>query len=174
MTNTQTTTDRPLTHKDIRDLLTSFAATIELDQIRVDALTSEKFHPAYDDRMWRRCRRDHLEFIDQLLPTVDTIPSALLQRLSQLAATYEPEIIRELIVDLFSVAANGVCPPEEFETAELFFGWLINDASRRTAPGEPLNGDARGLMMQWLSVTDPLRIAKDPECGYGPPAGFVS
>jgi hypothetical protein len=67
-----------------------------------------------------------------------------------------------------------MCPPEEFETAELFFGWLIKDASHRKGPGEPLNADARGLMMEWLSVSDPLRIAEDPECGYGPPAGFVS
>jgi len=174
MTNTQVTINTSITHKDIRDLLASFAASIELDQIRVDALRPEKFHAAYDDSMWRRCRRDHLEFIDRLLPTVDTIPSTLLQELAQLAVTYEPATVREEIVDLFSEAANGVCPPEVFETAELFFGWLIKNASRRRAAGEPANGDARGLMMHWLSVTDPLRIAEDPECGYGPPAGFVS
>src|SRR6516225_3799938 len=174
MTNTQTTMNTPLTHKDIRDLLTGFSASIELDQIRVDAIRPEKFHPAYDDGMWRRCRRDHLEFIDQLLLTVDKIPSALLQRLAQLALTYEPATVREALLDLFCDAAHEMCPPEEFETAELFFGWLIKDASRRKAPDDPLDADARGLMMQWLSVTDPLRIAEDPECGYGPPAGFVS
>ena len=174
MTNTQTTMDKTLTHKDIRDLLTCFAAAIELDQIRVDALTPEKFHRYYDDRMWRNWRRDNLEFIDQLLQTVDTIPSALLQGLAQLTVTYEPAIVRETIVCLFAEAASGGYPPEEFETAERFFGWLIKDASCRKARGEPLNGDARGLMMQWLSVTDPLRIAEDPECGYGFPAGFVS
>jgi hypothetical protein len=165
--------NKMLTHKDIRDLLTAFAASIELDQIRVDALRPEKFHVYYDDSMWRRCRREHLEFIDQLLQTVDTIPSALLQELTQLAVTYEPAIVREAIVDVFSQAASGMCPPEEFETAELFFGWLIKNASRRKARREPLNGDARGLMMQWLSVTDPLRIAEDPECGYVP-TGFVN
>lgn len=174
MTNTQMTTNTTVTHKDIRDLLTSFAASIELDQIRVDALTPEKFHPAYDDSMWRRCRRDHLQFIDQLLPTVNSVPSALMQGLAQLAVTYEPATVREAIVDLLSEAANGMCPPEEFETAELFFGWLIKNASRLRAPRDPLYGDARALMLQWLSVTDPLRISEDPECGYGPPAGFVS
>src|SRR5215813_2988333 len=135
MTNIQKRKNKILTHKDIRDLLTCFAAAIELDQIRVDALTLEKFHPYYDYGMWRRVRRDHLQFIDQLLLTVDTIPSALLQRLTQLAVTYEPASIREVIVDLFSDAANGMCPPEEFETAELFFGWLIKDVSRRTTSG---------------------------------------
>ena len=87
MTNTQTTMNKTLTHKDIRDLLTGFAASIKLDQIRVDALAPEKFHAAYNDSMWRSCRRDHLEFIDQLFPTVDTIPSALLQELAQLLTT---------------------------------------------------------------------------------------
>jgi hypothetical protein len=96
MTNKQTTMDKTLTHKEIRDLLTCFAAAIELDQIRVDALTPEKFHPYYDYGMWRRVRRDHLQFIDQLLLTVDAIPSALLQRLTQLAETYEPASIRDL------------------------------------------------------------------------------
>jgi hypothetical protein len=71
-----------------------------------------------------------------------------------------------VVVELFCEAATGMCPPEEFETAELFFGCLIKDASRRSAPGEPLKGDARRLMMRWLSVTNPLRIAEDPECGY--------
>jgi hypothetical protein len=38
MTNT-------LTPEDIRDLLLGFAAAIESDQVRVDALPPEKFHP---------------------------------------------------------------------------------------------------------------------------------
>jgi hypothetical protein len=42
MTNT-------LTPEDIRDLLTGFAAAIELDQLRFDAIPSEKFHPEYSD-----------------------------------------------------------------------------------------------------------------------------
>jgi hypothetical protein len=86
----------------------------------VDALTPEKFHPEYDDSMWRRCRLDHLEFIDQLLPTVDTIPSALLQRLSQLAVTYEPATVREVIVDLFSGAANGMRPQKSLKRPNYF------------------------------------------------------
>jgi hypothetical protein len=39
---------KTLTTEDIRDLLNGFAAAIELDQIRVDAL-----HPDYDPDMWR-------------------------------------------------------------------------------------------------------------------------
>ena len=68
---------------------------------------------------------------------------------------------------------SGCCPAEELETAALFFGWLIKEVSDGPAR-KPLNGDARTLMKQWLAVTDPLWIAKDPECGYGRPGGFVS
>jgi hypothetical protein len=131
--------------------------------------------------MWRGCRRDHLDFINRLVPTVNTISSSLLQELGRLAVTYEPAIVREAIVDPFADAAYGLCPPEEFETAAKFFGWLIKDAGC-IAPGKPSNRDPRelmtqdprDLMRQWLSVTDPLRIAEDPECGYGPPTGCVS
>ena len=92
---------RPLTHQDIRDFLTSFAAVIELDQIRVDSLPRENFHPAYSDGMWRRWRRCHLNYIDHVLPTVNAIPSPLLQELTQLAITYEPSLVRATVIDLF-------------------------------------------------------------------------
>lgn len=174
MKNTQTTTKNILTHKDIRDFLTGFAASIELDQIRVDALAPEKFHPLYEDSLWRNCRSNHLKFIRQLLLTVNTVSWPLLQSLTELAIGYEPATLREMILDEFSEAANGTCCPEEVETAELFFGWLIKAASRARASEKALNGDARGLMMQWFSVTDPLRISEDSECGYGPLPGFVS
>jgi PAS domain-containing protein len=76
------------------------------------------------------------------------------------------------IIDLFARAASGDCL-EQFETAALFFGWLIADVSR-VSEAKPIVGGARTLMMQWLPLIDPLCIAEDPECGYGRPAGFVS
>ena len=103
---------------------------------------------------------------------MNTIPSALLQELARLAITFEPAVVRETVLDLFAEATTG-SPAEELETAALFFGWLIKDVSDRPA-GPPANCDSRALMMQWLAVDDPLRIAEDPECGYGRPAGFVS
>jgi hypothetical protein len=172
MMNSQTKITTAVTHEEIRNLITGFAGAIELDQIRVDVLRDEIFHPAYDGSMWRRYRQDHLDFINQLVPTVNMIPSALLQELARLAITYETAVVREAILDLFAEAATGACPAEEFESAAQFFGWLIKNVSRR-APG-PLNGDARELIMQWVAVTDPLRIAEDPECGYGRPTGFVN
>jgi hypothetical protein len=163
---------KTLTPEDIRDLLTGFVAAIELDQIRVDALPPEKFHPAYSDSMWRNWRRHHIDYINRLLLTVNTIPSALLQELARLAITFEPAVVQETVLDLFADATSGSCA-EELETAALFFGWLIKDVSDRPA-GPPANCDSRALLMQWLAVDDPLRIAEDPECGYGRPAGFVS
>jgi hypothetical protein len=155
-----------LTPEDIRDLLTGFAAAIELDQIRVDALPPEKFHRWYSDSMWRNWRRGHVDYINRLLPSVNTIPSALLQELAWLAITHDPAVVREAAVNLFSEAVSGSRPAEELETAALFFGRLIKDVSDRPAR-KPLNGDARTSMKQWLAVADPLWIAKDPECGYG-------
>lgn len=170
---TSTKLSQTLTAEDIRDLLTGFAAAIELDQIRVDALPPEKFHRFYRDSMWREWRRDHIRFINRLLPSLNAMPSALLLELAWLAITNEPAVVRETLVDLFADAVSGCCCAEQFETATLFFGWLIKDVSGRPA-GNPKNCDAKGLMGQWLPVTDPLAIAEDPECGYGQPAGFVN
>jgi hypothetical protein len=164
---------KTLTTDDIRDLLTGFAAAIELDQIRVDAVSPRKFHRHYSPRLWRAWRRSHLDFINQLLPSVNAMPPALLQELTRLALTYDPLAVRETVIDLFASAASGVECPEQFETAAMFFGWLIMDV-RRASGDKPTIDDPRTLMMQWLPVTDPLCIADDPECGYGRLAGFVS
>jgi hypothetical protein len=164
---------KPLTTDDIRDLLIGFASAIELDQIRVDALPPKKFHHHYSPSLWRMWRRSHLDYINQLLPSVNAMPPALLQELTRLALTYDPLVVRETVLDLFASAASGVECPEQFETAALFFSWLIADVRRRSE-GKPIVGDARTLMMQWLPVTDPLRIAEDPECGYGQPVGSVN
>ena len=169
---TRTGMTKTLTADDVRDFLTAFVAAIELDQIRVDALPPVKFHRWYRDSMWRNWRRDHIDYIARLLPSVNAIPSALLQELAWLATTYQPAVVREAALDLFVDAVSDSCP-EELETAALFFGWLIKDVGDKLAVA-PLNCDARALMMQWLSVDDPLRIAEHPECGYGRPAGFVN
>jgi hypothetical protein len=163
---------KTLTPEDIRTLLTGFAAAIELDQLRVDTLAPEKFHPEYDDNLWRAWRRDHLAHIDKLIATVDAIPQAMLQELTRVAITYEPAIVEQIAVELFAERASGSCP-EELETATLFFSWLIkglNDSS----DAKSTDRDAKASMLQWLAVTDPLRIGKDPECGYSQLAGFVS
>jgi hypothetical protein len=162
-----------LTHEDITDLLIGFAKAIELDQMRVDALPDDIFHLAYDDGMWRRWRQDHLDFINQLLPTVNNIPASLLQELAWLAITCETAVVRLELLLLLADGAGRLGPEEELETAALFFGWLLKAASRQ-ARDKPLNGAARWQMMRWLAVTDPLRIGDDSECGYRRAIGFMS
>ncbi len=165
--------DKMLTRDDIRDFLTGFAAAIELDQLRVDALPPERFHQEYDEGMWRRWRGSHLSYIKQLLPTVDEIPVAMLEELTQIAISYDPSVVEHIALDLFADAASDSRSEEELETATRFFGWLIKEVGDG-AEGKPKNGDARSLFLKWLPVTDPLHIAQDPECGYGQPAGFIS
>lgn len=74
-----------ISYCDIRDWLAGLAAAIELDQIRFDAWPKERFHPEYDDGMWRRWRKEHLEFIGRLLPTIDEIPTPTLKHIGRLA-----------------------------------------------------------------------------------------
>lgn len=161
-----------LTQDDIRDLLAGFADAIQLDQIRVDALPPEKFNSKYRDSMWRMWRRGHLDYINRLLPTLKAISPALLEKLTWLATNYDPAVVREAALELFAGAASDSYATEEVETAALFFGWLIQDITR-ASEGKPIQGGARALMRKWLPFTDPLRIAEDPECGYGVPSGVT-
>ena len=110
-----------LTHKDIRDFLEGFAAAIELDEIRVDALPMARFHSAYDAGMWRRYRRGHLDLIDRLLSPVTEMSSDQLQEVGWLAITCRPEVVRQVKLDLFCDAATGMIVAGEVETARLNF-----------------------------------------------------
>src|SRR5215470_15144419 len=118
--------------EDIRDFLAGFAAAIELDQLRVDALDPENFHPGYDDNMWRSSRRDHLAYIRKLLTTLNTIPSAMLSDLTWTAMSCEPAVVGQVVVELFAEAASGSNAQGELETAALFFGSLIKGVSGRS------------------------------------------
>lgn len=154
-----------ISRDDVRNLLAVFVAAIELDQMRVDALPQRAFHERYSDNMWRIWRRCHLEYANLLLSTVDAIQPATLEKLAWLATNYDPKVVRERAIDLFGAAASEDIVREEVATAELFFNLLVKDVSSGSE-GMQSGQDARALMMQWLSVTDPLQIAGDPECGY--------
>lgn len=164
---------RNIMTSDIRDLLNRFVAAIELDQIRVDALPAWKFHHLYSDSLWRMWRHDHLEYVNLLLSTADAVPPVILKKLTWIATNYEPEIVGEAAIDLFAGAAGGTYPRKDVATAAAFFERLIKDVTGR-CDGQPIGEDAPAFMMRWLPVTDPLRIAQDPECGYGLPSGCVN
>lgn len=155
-----------LTHADIRNLLQRFSAAIELDQRHVDVVPAASFHPLYDDKMWRDWRAYHVSYIDKLLTSVDTIPSAMLTELTEIATTYEPKVIGHVAIGLFAEAVSGSCPEEELGTAERFVRWLIKEA-RQHCEGTPRPESARSSVSRWLSAIDPLRVAQDPECQYG-------
>jgi hypothetical protein len=169
----QTAMTETLTHADIRNLLKGFSAAIELDQLRVDAMPAAKFHVHYDEGMWRRWRSSHISYINKLLSSVDRIPPAMLKELTWIAMTYEPKVIGHVALDLFSRGAGDDDPGEELATAEGFFGWLIKQAGDDSQHSRRPQG-ARSSISQWLAVADPLRIARDSECGYGQPVGFVN
>jgi hypothetical protein len=159
---------KSITKDDIRELLNGFTAAIELDQIRVDALPASVFHHLYDDRMWRSWRREILEYIEQLLSTLDTIPPLMLKKLTWIATHYEPAVVGYEAIKLFGDGVRG--DYGGLATAALFFDFLIRHVVNQSE-GKLLGEDAPALMTSWLSATDPLRIAQDPECGYGPHLG---
>ena len=157
---------------DIRDFLNRFASAIMLDQVRVGALPPEKFHPQYNGDMWLAWRLDHLAYLNTLLMTLDTITPNLLQELTRIAVTKKPATVRRIAIDLLAECASGSCPREDVATARLFFGRLIHELSD-SSKAIPTDRDAKTSMFLWLAATDPLRISRDPECGYGDPAGLT-
>jgi hypothetical protein len=159
---------KTLTLGDIRTFLKGLSIAIELDQVHVDALPPEKFSPMYSDGMWRNWRRDHRMFIDKLLLTADAIPPTMLRELTGVAITHKPERIGSLLLELFAEVVSGSVSPEDFGTSERFFGSLIAQMSAQPK-GHRRHKSARVSVLQWLPFDDPLRIAQDPECGYGKP-----
>jgi hypothetical protein len=157
-----------LTSKDIRNFLKRLSAAIELDQVHVDALPAERFSPAYSDSMWRAWRHDHRVFIDKLLLTADAIPPAVLDELTGIAITNKPALAGSVVLELFAEVVSGSCLEADLGTADRFFGGLIKQL-RDHPEGSPGLEGARASIVKWLPVADPLRIAQDPECGYGQP-----
>jgi hypothetical protein len=165
---------KTLAPDDIRDLLNRFASAIMRDQVYVDALPRKVFHLQYDDDMWRGWRLATLAYLNTLLTTVNTIPRTTLKKLTRIAVTKDPAVVGQIAIELFADCASGSAPREDVETAALFFDRLIHElgGSSTTIPSNGKN--ARALMLRWLAFTDPLRISRDPECGYDNPRGLTS
>jgi hypothetical protein len=115
---------KALTHKDIKEFLAKFAEAILVDQERVNKLPRKKLHPFYDDRMWKGNREDHVYAIVKLSMTVDEMPKRLLKKLTGLAITYKPKVVKQPLLDIISDLATGVSSPWLYETASLFFNEL--------------------------------------------------
>ena len=108
---------------------------------------------------------DHLAYLNGLRNTVHKISSGMLNKLTQLAVTKEPAVVREALIDLLADCASGSYPREDVETAALFFGRLskLLIAKRDSATTRQ---DAKASLSLWIARTDPLHISRDPECGY--------
>jgi hypothetical protein len=157
---------KTLTPEVIREFLENLSIAIERDQIYVDGLPPERFPIAYDDDMWRSWRLDHRMFIKKLASTTDAIPPVMVWQLTGIAVGYEPALVGSVLLELFAEIVSGSCCAEDFETAERFFGWLI-DRMAEQRKGRSRRDGAHASILTWLPTADPLRIAQDPECGYG-------
>lgn len=149
----------------INEFLERFSTAIEHDQVYVDGLPSERFSTTYSDSMWREWRQRHRKFIVELLLTTDAIPPVTLWQLTGIAIAYEPALVGSVVLELFAEVVSGSCA-EDFGVAECFFGWLIDQMAEQRKGRSRYEG-AHASILTWLPTVDPLRIARDPDCGYG-------
>ncbi|WP_298885816.1 hypothetical protein [uncultured Bradyrhizobium sp.] len=153
-----------LVHADIKEFLGDLSDAIEADQTYVDSLPRNRFHSQYDDGLWRDWRRDFREFLGKLSATVDTMSAASLQRLNEVASSFEPTVVGQIMLETLAEIVGG-CSAAGCETAEHFFDWVTGEVVRQ-GRGKRSNGSLRMAMSQWFPANDPLTIALDPECGY--------
>ena len=112
--------------------------------------------------------------------TAHDVPAEVLEQLIVIAAAYDPSDIAEAVLEISCEFAPHFSVPEgqDFDdptTATGFLKTLITDVRRERKPaGRPTAGNAIDKIKRWFPVEDPLRIAQDPECGYGRPARFMS
>jgi hypothetical protein len=166
MEGTQMMTDI-LQREDIEPVLRRFSAAIERDQLRIDATPRAKFHPSYDGAMWRDWRRGHRIYLNRLVSTVVDIPLVTLEKLSTIARSYKPEFIRAVILEILSEVVGGCCDQDEYATAGQLFENLIKQVQERTR-ATARDQSAKVSLARWFPLSDPLRIAGDRECLYGP------
>ncbi|MGA2293434.1 hypothetical protein [Bradyrhizobium sp.] len=157
-----------LTNADLENVLRRFGAAIERDQLRVDAMPPANLQPPYNDEMWRQWRRDHIRYVNVLISTAIAVPTRMSSELTVIAASYEPKGISTLILELLSEVVSGSYEWEEFASARCFFGTLIKQIGEQSKATS--HQDAHVSLARWFPLTDPLRIADDPECQYGRPA----
>ncbi|MGY0572788.1 hypothetical protein ACTGJ9_018335 [Bradyrhizobium sp. RDM12] len=153
-----------LIQADVSKFLKGLSRSIELDQIYVDSLPREQFLDMYDDSLWRDWRRDHRVFIDKLLASADGMTASALERLTEIALSFDPVVVGRIMQETFAEIVSG-SSAEGCETAQHFFEWVAGEVARQ-GRGKRLNRIARKAMSQWLPAIDPLGIARDPECGY--------
>ncbi|EHR00197.1 hypothetical protein [Bradyrhizobium sp. WSM471] len=157
-----------LTSKDITNFLRRTSVAIELDQLYVDGLPPDSFPPEYDDEMWRDWRANHREFLRRLISTAGKLAPTELRELTSAAIAHKPEDIGKVVLELFAELAVERDSKSELATADKFFEALIRVLHTRPRHKDRFR-TARSSLLRWLTVIDPLCIARDPECGYAVP-----
>jgi hypothetical protein len=161
-----------VTHEDVRSLLAGFLSAIELDQMRIDALPNWALRAPYDDDLWRGWRRDHIDYLELLLTTVDEISDLFLCQLAEVAARCDAHAIKSLVLDLCSEQML-TAPDYDIASAAGFFSRLVTVVGRQGLNKQICPGQRQSTPV-WFDVCDPLRISKDPECSYGTPKGCLN
>ncbi|MCK1341017.1 hypothetical protein IVB38_34630 [Bradyrhizobium sp. 38] len=149
---------------DIETVLRRLSGAIEMDQIYVDGLPRESFLNVYDDALWRDWRHDHGVFIGKLLASAHAINSAHLERLTEVASSFDPEVIGQIMLEIFAEIVSG-SSAAGCETADHFVEWVTGEVVR-LGRGKRPSRSAHKSIEQWFSDIDPLTISQDPECGY--------
>jgi hypothetical protein len=156
-----------LQRADIETVLRRFSAAIERDQLRTDAMPRSKFHPSYDGAMWQDWRRGHRIYLNRLVSTVVDMPLVTIEKLSTIARSHNPEFVRAMILEILSEVVSGCCDRDEYATAGQLFENLIKQVHER-ARATARDQNATVSLARWFPLSDPLRLALDPECLYGP------
>lgn len=149
-----------LTHDDIARLLVSYYGAVALDQVRADELCSCGKRKR---GLCKENRNDHLVHLELLLDTLSGISNETLEKLTVLAATRKPTVVREVLIELLVEGTGAHLVGERMWSAPEFFNALVKEVdqgNRAPKDGE----DAVERMMRWLNPADPLTIAQ--ECGY--------
>lgn len=157
-----------LTIADVEKMLQQLSAAIEQDQIYVDGLPRDQFHPAYSPSLWHEWRQGHREFIKKLLATTNTMGDSHMRGLTEVASSFAPEIVGSVMLEFLADVVSGSV---ECEKADAFFARVAGEVVRQNG-GKCHNLTARKAMMDWFPLVDPLQIARDPECGYSTGANF--
>src|SRR3954447_20279975 len=90
-----------LTRDDIAALLVAYYGAVVLDKVRADELCQN----CSDRKHKKSCkdkRNDHLRHIYLLLDTLSHVSQETLEKLTVLAATHKPTVVREVLIRLLA------------------------------------------------------------------------
>jgi hypothetical protein len=152
-----------LTRDDIAALLVAYYGAVKLDAVLADDLCQRCSDRKQDRESCEENRMDHLRHIYLLLDTLSHISQETLAKLTVLATTCKPTVVRQVLRRLLAEGSAAHLMGERMWTAPEFFSALVketNHGARAPKDGE----DAFERMMRWLDPLDPLRTSRG--CGY--------